>query len=299
MDEVIIDGRDMRILILGGDGMLGHQLLKSWESEHDVYVTLHRNTDAYMKYGMFNSDNSYYGIDVCNHKEIASIINTLKPEAVVNAVGIVKQRIEARDTIQSIEINSLLPHYLSVLCDSVGTRLIHISTDCVFSGSKGMYTENDLEDATDLYGRSKLLGEVSNSNTVTLRTSIIGLELSRKKSLIEWFLAEDNNIRGYSGAIYSGFCTIEIARVINNILMNCPELSGLWHLASDPINKFELLKKLMLLLDRKDIEIEEDNNFICDRSLDGTRFNREVGYKSPSWDKMLNELAQQILEREK
>ena len=148
----------MRILILGGDGMLGHQLLKSWQDAHDVRVTLHQNQSHYEKYNLFHTGNSSYNIDVRHFDDVQKVAETFKPEAVINAVGIIKQRTEAQDAIMSLEINALLPHRLSSLCGQLGSRLVHISTDCVFSGSKGNYTEDDLEDAGDLYGRSKLLG---------------------------------------------------------------------------------------------------------------------------------------------
>jgi dTDP-4-dehydrorhamnose reductase len=174
---------------------------------------------------------------------------------------------------------------------------VHMSTDCVFSGSKGMYLETDFEDAADLYGRSKLLGEVDTPHSITLRTSIIGLELSRKKSLIEWFLAQRGSIKGYSKVIYSGFTTIEMARIIEMLLLEQPTLSGVWHVASAPISKFDLLVELATILNRSDIEIEQDDTFVCDRSLDASQFGHATGYHAPNWHQMLGELAEQIQER--
>jgi len=193
----------------------------------------------------------------------------------------------------------LLPHRLSNLCARMGTRLVQISTDCVFSGNKGMYREGDLEDARDLYGRTKLLGEVrEGKHVVTLRTSIIGLELARKKSLIEWFLAQRGRVKGFTRAIYSGFTTLEMARVIELVLCEHTSLSGLWHVASEPIRKFDLLDRLATLLGRQDIKLEAEDAFHCDRSLDASRFNMYTGYLPPSWDAMLKELAEQIRERD-
>ncbi|GAV19752.1 dTDP-4-dehydrorhamnose reductase [Mariprofundus micogutta] len=287
----------MKILILGGDGMLGHQLLKSWSDRHEVCVTLRGESRSYDHYGLFHDTNSFYGVDVRDFNTIEQTVSKFQPDAIVNAVGIVKQRAEAQDAIISLEVNSLLPHRLSQLCGEVGARLIHMSTDCVFSGLKGMYTENDLEDASDLYGRSKLLGEVHDVQAVTLRTSIIGLELARNKSLIEWFLAQSGQVNGFSRAIYSGFTTMEMARIIENVLLEHKALSGLWHVASDPINKFELLSKLSEFMGRADIRLLEDANFCCERSLDASKFNKETGYRPPSWDEMLSEQAVQIRER--
>jgi len=288
----------VRILILGGDGMLGHQLLKSWQGKHEARVTLRGDAARYADYGLFTPENSFYGVDGLDFSSVEKVVRLFRPEAIVNAIGIVKQRAEAHDTILSLEVNSLLPHRLSQLCKKVGARLIHMSTDCVFSGDRGMYTESDLEDARDLYGRSKLMGEVHDAQAVTLRTSIIGLELSRNKSLIEWFLAQTGQVKGFTRAIYSGFTTREMARIIEHVLLDHRNISGLWHVASAPISKYALLSELRDLMQRHDIELLPDNNFFCERSLDATRFNTETGYQPPSWHEMLKELAADIRERE-
>ncbi len=277
--------------------MLGHQLLQSWQDAHDVRVTLRNDAVHYAYYGLFSADNSIYGVDVRDFSTVERVVKVFRPEAVVNAIGIVKQRDEAGDAILSLEINALLPHRLSLLCGEIGARLIHLSTDCVFSGRKGMYTEDDWEDARDLYGRSKLLGEVREAHTVTLRTSIIGLELARKRSLIEWFLAQRGQVKGFTRAIYSGFTTLEMARIIERILLQHRDLSGLWHVASEPISKYDLLHQLAVRLGRQDIELLPDDDFACDRSLDASGFKARVGYQPPSWDAMLAELAVQIQER--
>ena len=287
----------MRILILGGDGMLGHQLLKSYLGHHEVRVTVRRALEGYARYRLFNSDNTFANVDVLDFGRVAEIVRDYRPEAVINAVGIVKQRAESRDAIPSIEVNSLLPHRLSLLCADAGASLVHLSTDCVFSGAKGMYTEDDLEDAGDLYGRSKLLGEVADPHALTLRTSIIGLELSRNKSLIEWFLAQKGTVKGFTRAIYSGFTTREMARIIELVLLQRPGLSGLWHVASSAISKYDLLSRFADRLGRDDVDIVADDTFVCDRSLDGSRFAAETGYVPPAWETMLDELAEEVQER--
>jgi len=287
----------VRILILGGDGMLGHQLLLAWRHRHDLRVTLRRDIAAYADYGLFDSENSYGNVDACHFEEIERVVKAFDPEAVINAVGIIKQRSESLDAVPSIEINALLPQRLSVLCRDRNIRLVHLSTDCVFSGRGGMYTETDLPDAVDMYGRSKLLGEVSGASAITLRTSIIGLELARKQSLIEWFLAQKGTIRGFRKAIYSGFTTMEMARIIEGLLLEYKQIFGLWHVASQPISKYDLLQKLSVHLGRGDIIIEPDDDFFCDRSLNSDRFRRKTGYVSPTWESMLKELAEKIQER--
>jgi dTDP-4-dehydrorhamnose reductase len=231
-------------------------------------------------------------------ERLIEALSDFRPQALVNAVGIIKQRTTANEAIPSLEINALLPHRLALVCRMVGARLLHMSTDCVFTGAKGIYTEDDISDATDLYGRSKLLGEASDEGCITLRTSIIGLELARKTSLIEWYLAQRGRIRGFDRAIYTGFSTAEMARVIERVIVQHADLSGLWHVASVPISKYALLTLLNQKLGRTDLLIERDDTFVCDRSLDGSRFNKQTGYVPPSWDAMLDELAQQIRERE-
>ena len=284
----------MRILVMGGDGMLGHQLLESLQKNHDVRITVRQGAKAYQEYDLFNHESSYFNVDVRQDENIIPVLEHFKPHAVINAVGVIKQRQIGNDAISNIEINALFPHRLSRLCETAHARLIHFSTDCVFSGKKGKYTENDISDATDFYGKSKFLGEVAASHCLTLRTSVIGLELARKASLIEWFLAQQGIIKGYKKAIYSGLTTMEISRLIETILTKHPTLSGIWHVSSQAISKYDLLKILAFKLNREDIQIVPDEHFICDRSLLSEAFNRETGYKAPTWKEMLNELVQQI-----
>lgn len=282
----------MRCLILGGDGMLGHQLMATLGANHELCCTLRQDAGAYERYGLFSNRNAWFGVDVRNEARLRAIIGDFRPDAVVNAVGIVKQRAEAHDAIASLEINALLPHRLAVLCDVVGARLVHISTDCVFDGQDGGYTEHSLPNATDLYGRSKALGEITAPPGITLRTSIIGRELARKSGLLEWFLGEKGPVKGFRKAIFSGLTTIELSRVIERLLHEHPQASGLWHVSSDPIDKHALLT---LVRDRFGLttEIVPDDSFVCDRSLDSSRFRRAFGYTPPSWDAQISELAQQ------
>lgn len=289
----------MRILILGGAGMLGHQLLLSLKDRHAVRVTLHHEIADVPAPDLFSAGNAYPGIDVRSDENVSRILNDFRPEAVINAVGIIKQRDDAKAAIPSIEINALLPHRLGLHCKKIGARLVQPSTDCVFSGERGRYDENDFADARDLYGRTKYLGELNESHCITLRTSIIGLELSHKQSLIEWFLAQKGSIKGYRNAIYSGFTTLEIARIIEKILTEHQDLSGVFHVASEPIDKYTLLTRLAAKLKRSDLSIEPDDSFFCDRSLNGTRFTAATGYRAPDWETLLDELACQIIARQR
>lgn len=283
----------MKILVLGADGMLGHQLVESWKARHQVLGTVRQSPGAYASLGRFLPEQTRFDVDVGDFEKIQRLLAIERPDAVINAVGIVKQRDESKHAIASIEINALLPHRLANVCAEVGARLVHLSTDCVFSGRTGMYLECDFPDADDLYGRTKLLGEVGAANCITLRTSIIGLELSRRRSLVEWFLAQQSPIKGFRKAIYSGFTTLEMARVINHVLVDHSGKSGVYHVSSAPIDKYTLLCKLRDRLGRK-IDILPDDEFHCDRSLASSRFQTEFSYRPPSWDTMIDELAAQI-----
>ncbi len=276
-------------MILGGDGMLGHQLLKHLQPRHEVKVTLRQDMGSYSSFGRFSRENAYDAIDVRSLERLVEVMADFCPEAVINAVGIVKQRPDAKESIPSLEINALLPHRLAVLCKSIGARLIHLSTDCIFSGKKGNYQESDPSDAEDLYGKTKFLGEVHEANGLTLRTSIIGRELSRHTSLLDWFLAQTGRVKGFTNAIYTGFTTLEMSRIIEMMLSKFPDASGVYQVSSDPINKYELL----LLFREKlghDIEIIADDAFHCDRSLDSKCFRSEFNYTPPSWPAMIEEL---------
>lgn len=273
--------------------MLGHQLLRQWQGQHEVRVTLRHDPYAYAGFGLFRPGNSYYGVDIVHTDELVGVLADFHPQAVVNAVGIVKQQSAAKENIPCIEINALFPHRLAMLCKAVGARLIHMSTDCVFSGRKGNYQESDLSDAEDLYGKSKYLGEVHETPCVTLRTSIIGTELTRKKSLVEWFLAQKGSVKGYRKAVFSGFTTIEMARIIERFLVQHPHASGLYHVSSAPISKLELLTKIKEKLELP-VQIIPDESLGIDRSLDSSRFRKEFGYMPPTWDGMLDELTNDI-----
>lgn len=279
----------MRILILGGDGMLGHQLLKHLQARHDVKVTLRQDLGVYVQFDMFSRKNVYDAVDIRSLDRLIEVMADFRPEVVINAVGIVKQRADSKESIPSLEINALLPHRLTVLCKGIGARLIHLSTDCIFSGKKGSYLESDPSDAEDLYGKTKYLGEVREANSLTLRTSIIGRELSRHASLLDWFLAQSGTVKGFTNAIYTGFTTLEMSRIIEKMLLEYPDASGVYQVSSDPINKYELL----LLIREKlglDIEIIPDDAFCCDRSLDSSRFRSEFNYIPPAWSTMIEEL---------
>lgn len=271
----------MKVLVLGGDGMLGHELRRELRDHHETRVTQRAAS---------SDPQVFAGVEVRGSSRIEEVIAQFRPAAVVNCIGIVKQRPEAEEAIASIEVNSLLPHRLAIACRAAGARLVQLSTDCVFSGKKGGYREEDLPDPVDVYGRSKLLGEVTGDGALTLRTSMIGLGLYRKTSLIDWFLAQKGKVQGYRKAIFSGLTTRELSRVLRMILEKHPQASGLYHLSAAPIDKYALLVKLRERLG-KSIDIAPVDEPRIDRSLDSTRFRRVFSYKPPEWDAMLDELA--------
>ncbi len=226
------------------------------------------------------------GVDVENTDSLMRVLQRLRPACVINAVGLVKQLADAEDPLQAIPINAILPHRLARLCALIDARLVHISTDCVFAGTVGNYTENDLPDATDLYGRSKLLGEVDAPNAVTLRTSIIGPELASAHGLVGWFLAQSGPVRGYTRAVFSGLTTVELARVIRDHVLPRPELHGLYHVSAEPIAKYDLLHLVAQVYGKK-IEVLADDRIVIDRSLNSTRFRAAAGYRPPAWPELV------------
>ncbi len=290
----------MKILLLGGSGMLGHQLYHSLRVRHQVKVSLSGTISQYSAQQLFHAADVYQNIDVRIDADLQSMLDDFHPDAVINAVGIVKQLKAATQAIPSITLNALLPHRLDWLCGLSGARLIHVSTDCVFSGKQGHYTESDVPDAEDLYGQSKALGEVrASDHSLTLRTSIIGLQLQRQTGLIEWFLAQKGTVRGFTKAIYTGVTTLEFAKIIEHILVSYPGLCGLWQLASLPITKYDLLRMLQEMISKEDVRIIPDETVVCDRSLQGHKLAEKIQYGVAPWDTMLAELALQIAQRQR
>jgi len=280
----------MRVLILGGTGMLGHRLWINLCRNYETWVTVRGSASSFPDHPAFPKPFVRSNVDGLIFDEVTRAFASIQPDLVINCIGLIKQIPTASDPVSSLSLNAMLPHRVSLLCRTAGIRMIHISTDCVFAGKKGHYTESDQSDAEDLYGRSKFLGEVSYPHTVTLRTSIIGRELQAQYGLIEWFLARQGTIRGYCRASYTGFTTDELSRIIINHVIPQPNLSGVYHVSSETISKYELLMLVNEAFGRKIVIIPEEK-FICDRSLDSTRFRQATGYKPPSWSKMISELA--------
>jgi len=229
------------------------------------------------------------GVDVENIDSLTHLFAVVHPDVVINCVGLIKQLTKADDPLQAITINALLPHRLARLCEVAGARFVHISTDCIFSGAKGLYTEADATDAKDLYGRSKYLGEVDYPHAITLRTSIIGHELDGARSLIAWFLAQEGSVKGYRRAIFSGLPSVEVACVIRDHVIPHPELHGVYHVSAEPINKFDLLT-LVAQTYGKTVDICADDQLAIDRSLESTRFRQATGFAPKEWPELLRSM---------
>jgi dTDP-4-dehydrorhamnose reductase len=277
----------MRVIVLGAAGMMGHKLLQRLQTDYEIAGTIREPAPDAELFRALSGVKIYPGVDAANLSAFEWAIADWRAQVVLNCIGIVKQTKAARDPLPSIAINSLLPHQLAQIAAAVGARLIHFSTDCVFSGRRGNYLEDDVPDPVDLYGRSKLLGEVTASHALTLRTSIVGRELRGHLGLIDWFLSQrGGRINGYVRALYSGLTTITLADLVVRVIRAHPELHGIWHVSGEPISKFDLLQ-IVKRVYGLDIDIVPDHAFLCDRRLDSTRFRKHTGWRPASWEEMI------------
>ena len=280
----------MNVLILGATGMLGHKLMQGLSMRFKATGTVRSQAAVYANHLILGQMSLLGEVRAENFDSIVRSLAQTQPDVVINCIGLVKQLPAAKDALTSIAINALFPHRLAQLCQIINARLIHISTDCVFSGHKGNYIENDVTDAEDLYGRTKLLGEVSYDGCLTLRTSMIGRELKTSHSLLEWFLSQaGKTIHGYKRAIFSGFTTNTFVEIITQIITDYPDLQGVWHVASEPISKFDLLM-LVKEIYGFNVQIESDETFVCDRSLNADRFHQATGFDPPPWSDMIEQM---------
>lgn len=271
--------------------MLGHKLVQVLQKRFDVRTTVRTNLKYLERLEIYNPQKVIGDVNVENFDRVERAFAITEPNVVINGIGIVKQLQTSKDVIKTLKINSIFPHQLAQLSKKFGARLITIGTDCVFSGRKGIYTEADISDAEDLYGKSKNLGEVSADNCLTIRTSIIGRELQTSHSLVEWFLSNrGGKIRGFTEAVYSGFPTVVLADIIADLIENHRDLQGLYHVSSEPLSKFDLLCLLRKFY-KIPIEIEPSAELKIDRSLDSTKFRRETGFAPPDWETMIERLA--------
>lgn len=282
-----------KILVLGGTGMLGHQLAREMNERFEVAVTTRGSASAWDDHPVLGPFERLGEVRVECLDSVLDALGRVEPDVVINAVGLIKQDPRGDDPLAAIEINAAFPHRLACLCRLSGTHLVHIGTDCVFSGRRGGYTEDDLPDPPDLYGRTKLLGEVGGPGCLTLRTSLVGRELRNSREprgLVEWFLSQEcGAVRGYTQAVFSGFVTRTFARCLAELLTERPDLEGVWHMAAEPIAKYDLLLRLRDAFGL-DVEIEPDDRVVIDRSLDASKLRTETGFEPPSWDDMIQDL---------
>lgn len=281
----------MRILVLGVTGMLGSAVFRVFSADpaHETWGTL-RSRAALRHFPQQRHTRLLAGVDVLDHDALVATFARVRPDVVINCVGLIKQLADAKDPLTALPINAMLPHRLARLCELTGARLIHVSTDCVFSGHRGNYLESDISDAEDLYGKSKYIGEVHDlPHAVTLRTSIIGHELGSNHALVDWFLSQQSRVRGYTRAVFSGLPTVELARVMKDFVVPQPLINGLYHVAAEPIAKCDLLN-LVAAQYGKQIEIEADDTLVIDRSLNGARFRDQTGYMAPAWPELVRRM---------
>lgn len=281
----------IKVLVLGAAGMLGSATFRCFRerASFDVTGTI-RSASGLAAFPADARTHLIPNVDVLDQDTLVTLFGKVRPNLVINAVGVVKQLPAAKDPLHTLPLNAMLPHRLARLCELSHARLIHVSTDCVFSGKKGNYVESDFADADDLYGRSKLLGELTGYPcAVTLRTSIIGREVSAAHSLLDWFLSQEGVVRGYRKAIFSGLPTCELARIMRDVILPRPDLAGLYHVSAAPISKFELLH-LIAREYSKTIEIQPDDEVAINRSLDSSRFSSEVGYVAPDWTELIRRM---------
>lgn len=280
-----------KVLILGATGMLGHKLMQKLSNDFEVVGTVRPDAASFDGHPVLGGMHLIGGVTMDTFDTVTRAVGDARPDVIINAIGLIKQLPGAKDPIPSIMINSLLPHRLAHLARAAGARFFHMSTDCVFSGRTGGYTEEIEPDCLDLYGRSKLLGEVTLPGTVTLRTSIVGRELSSASGLFEWFISQrGGRVSGFAKAIYTGLTTAALADVFSSLIADHPDLEGLWQVSGEPISKYELLVMLNEALGLS-IEIDRDDSFECDRSLDSSAFRSRADWSPPAWEDMIAELA--------
>lgn len=277
-----------RVLVLGATGMLGHAVFKSFgeDARYEAWGTT-RGAGGSLLFAKARLGQIFSGIDVLDQDSLIRVLNSVRPDVLINCVGLVKQLSDAGDPLVALPINAMLPHRLARLGGIAGMRVVHVSTDCVFSGRSGPYREHDKSDADDLYGKSKYLGELnSDMDAVTLRTSIIGHELTSRHGLIEWFLSQEGPVRGYAKAVFSGLPTVELARVMRDFVVPHRQLTGLYHVSAKPISKLDLLR-LVASVYGKQIAIEPDDSVVLNRSLNADRFFMATGYRAPDWPQLV------------
>ena len=283
----------MKILILGGDGMIGHKMVQVLGAQnHEIVISVREKRDLSLK--SFSSKSKVFFNDFIKDNAL-NFLDKVNPDVIINAIGVTIRRGVNDHVSNSIYINSYFPHQLANWAGIHNKRLIHFSTDCVFSGSEGSYSEDTNPNALDYYGKTKGLGEVFSKNAITLRSSMIGPELFNKTELFEWVINnKEKEINGFSRVIYSGVTTVYMARLVADLIENHKDLSGIYNIASNPISKFELLH---LINDNFDLGlvINKDQSIISNKTLDSSKIDNELGIKSSNWNELIIELKKDYM----
>lgn len=281
----------MKILILGGNGMIGHKMYQVLSKEYpDTWVLFKKKTDQVAFYEIFNKDKIIDNFDLVHFDKLNIILDKLIPDVIINAAGITIRRGINDDRYRSIMINSALPHFLDNWTKINNKRLIHFSTDCVFTGKNGFYSESSVTDAEDTYGKTKALGEVFSTNSLTLRGSMIGRELENKTELLEWFLSQkETTVKGFTNVIYSGITTFRMAKFVKQIINDFPSMHGIYNVSSDSITKYELIN-LFNASFNKGNSIYPDDTYVSNKDLVSTNFYNETGFIKPNWNELVSEL---------
>ncbi len=282
----------LKVLVFGASGMLGSSIVRlmSQSDSIDVFGTI-RSYDKNISNKYFGAASIFDGIDISKSSQVERMFEIVKPDVVINCIGLIKQLLDASEPKDGIFLNALFPHSLASLSNKFGSRLIHISTDCVFDGANGNYSEEDTPNTTDQYGLSKLLGEVTYDGHLTIRTSIIGHEINSKNGLLEWFLAQKQPVQGFKKAIFSGFPTVELAIIIRDYIIPNQHLKGLFHISAEPISKYDLLNLISKEYAHK-ISINPSNMVAIDRSLNSNLFKKSTGYTAPPWVHLVNKMRE-------
>lgn len=282
-----------KVLLFGASGMLGHKILLKLKDRFALTGTLRKPCEPLSQLLKDTNVALETGIDVFDQAKVRALIERVQPDFVINCIGIVKQLKEAKDPYISISVNALFPHQLERMGQEFGFDLIHFSTDCVFSGTKGPYTEDSQSDVSDLYGQTKYLGEVRSGRSLTIRTSIVGQEIvSPYTGLFEWYLSQphDSSVKGFTGALYTGLTTNAMADLVGTLMEkgNTLPVHGMYHVSSDFISKFDLLN--IVRDERGGATLTPDDVFHCDRRLDSARFRTDAAWVPPSWQEMVRSM---------
>lgn len=277
----------MKVLVLGASGMLGSAMIRVLSEKDDwkVFGTI-RSGEIKNFFPVRIADRLVTCCDVTNYNDLVKVFKQINPAVVINCISLSKQRLATADPLSMIPVYALLPHQIAKLCNDIGARLVHISTDGVFSGATGGYSEEDPSDAKDLYGVTKYIGEVHAPHTISIRTSIIGHELQSSNGLLNWFFSQEKSCECFNRAIFSGLPTVVLAQIIRDIVIPRLDLYGVYHIAANPISKCNLLR-LIADVYGKSIEIIPNDKVEIDRSLNAERFQLATGYVPPDWRQLI------------